>query len=141
MNNQWLLGVALCAAALGAQAQQGDESVTIPAPGLTIDQPVRLYYIGPSEIQEFRGVYELADGRLMHLTGSGTTIYAEVEGHGQHRMVATQRNTFVAQDRQLQVRLDLRRDGGVGGEVLMVVPERIAATGETVDRVIRLATR
>jgi hypothetical protein len=141
MKTQWLLGLALCAATLGTQAQPSDESVTIPARRLTIDLPERHYYVDPMELREFRGAYELSNGQLLTLSGVGNVIYAEVGEQGQHRMVATRHNTFVALDRKLQVRIGRGRDGEAGGEVLMAVPMRIAETGEIEERIVRLAAR
>lgn len=141
MKTQWLLGFALCAATLGTQAQPSDDSVTIPAPRLTIDLPDRHFYIDPNEAREFRGTYELSNGQVLKLSGVGNIMYGEVDDQGQHRLVATRHNTFVALDRQLQVRIDRGRDGETGGEVLMAVPMRIAETGEMVERIVRLAAR
>jgi hypothetical protein len=141
MKTQWLLGLALCAATLGTQAQPSDESVTIPARRLTIDLPERHYYIDPVALREFRGAYELSNGQLLTLSGTGNILYGEVGEHGRHRMVATGHNTFVALDRKLQVRIDRGQDGEGGGEVLMAVPMRIAETGEIGEYVVRLAAR
>lgn len=142
MKMQWLLGMALCAATLGTQAQPSDESVTIPAPRLTIDQPQRHYYIDPKESLEYRGTYELSDGQVLTLSAVGNVMYGEVGEQGRHRLVATRHNTFVAMDRKLQVRIDRSQDGEAGGgEVLMAVPMRIAETGEIGEHIVRLATR
>lgn len=141
MKTQWVLGLALCAATLGTQAQTSDESVKILAPRLTIDLPERHYYIDPQESREFRGTYELSNGQLLTLSGVGNIIYAEVGEQGRHRMVASRHNTFVALDRKLQVRIDRGQDGEAGGEVLMAVPMRIAETGEIEERIVRLAAR
>lgn len=141
MKTQWLLGVALCAAAFGTQAQPSDESVTIPAPRLTINLPDRHSYVNPQESREFRGTYELSNGQVLTLTAVGNIMYAEVGDQGQHRMVATRPNTFVALDRKLQVRIDRGQNGETGGEVLMAVPMRIAETGEIGEQVVRLAAR
>lgn len=141
MKTQWLLGVALCAAAFGTQAQPSDESVTIPAPRLTIGQPERQYYIDPKESLQFRGTYELSNGQVLTLSAVGNVMYGEVGDQGQHRLVATRHNTFVALDRKLQVRLDRGQAGDTAGEVLMAVPMRIAATGEIGEQIVRLAAR
>jgi hypothetical protein len=141
MKTQWLLGVALCAATFGTQAQPSDESVTIPAPRLTIDQPERHSYIDPKESREFRGTYELSNGQVLTLTAVGNVMYGEVGEQGQHRLVATRHNTFVALDRKLQVRIDRGQNGEASGEVLMAVPMRIAETGEIGEQVVWLAAR
>lgn len=142
MKTQWLLGAALCAACLGAQAQsQVEERVTIPAPRLTIDLPARIYHMDRSELREFRGTYELSDGRLLKLRGNDYMMYGEVGNEGEHRLIAANRNTFVALDRKLKVRIDLADSGEAGGEVLMAVPMQMADTGKIEEVVVSLATR
>jgi len=141
MKNKWLSGMALCVAALGAQAQTGDESVTIPAPRLKIELPAQRYHMSAADLKEFRGTYELANGQVLKLRGFGASLYGEVDEQGEHRMIAANHNTFVALDRKLQVRIDRGQDGETSGEVLMAVPMRAAATGEIEEQVVRLAAR
>ena len=142
MKNKWLLsGMALCAAMAGAQPQSDDESVTIPAPRLKIELPAQHYHMAASDLKEFRGTYELANGQVLKLRGFGASLYGEIDEQGEHRMIAANHNTFVALDRKLQVRIDHDRDGEAGGEVLMAVPMRVAETGEIGEQVVRLATR
>ncbi|MTV38131.1 hypothetical protein [Duganella radicis] len=141
MKNKWLLAIALCAAAMGAQAQQGDDSVTIPAPRLKIELPAQRYHMPAADLKEFRGAYELSNGQILRLRGVGTVLYGEIDDQGEHRMIAANRNTFVALDRKLQVRIDREQYGEPGGEVLMAVPVRVAETGEIGEHVVRLATR
>jgi hypothetical protein len=125
---------------MGAQAQS-EERVTIPPPRLTIDLPQRIYVMGNTEFNAFRGAYTLSDGRLLRLRSFGNLMYGEVGEEGAHRLVAANHNTFVALDRKLKVRIDLGEDGEAGGEVLMAVPVRMAATGEIEEVVVRLAGR
>ena len=142
MKIQWLIGIALSVATVGAlQAQPSDESVTIPAPRLKIELPARPYHMSIADLGEFKGAYELADGQILRLRGFGQALYGEVGDQGEHRMVAANRNTFVALDRKLQVRIDRGQDGEGGGEVLMAVPMQIAETGEITEHVVRLAAR
>jgi hypothetical protein len=140
MKTLWLLGAVLCAASMGAQAQI-DDRVTIPAPRLTIDLPERTYMMDSSEFREFRGTYTLSDGRQLRMRSFGRLMFAEVGEEGEHRLVAANRNTFVALDRKLKIRIDLADNGDVGGEVLMAVPMQMAGTGEVQDVVVRLAAR
>jgi hypothetical protein len=140
MKTLWLLGAVLCAASMGAQAQI-DDRVTIPAPRLTIDLPERTYMMDSSEFREFRGTYTLSDGRQLRMRSFGRLMFAEVGEEGEHRLVAANRNTFVALDRKLKIRIDLADNGNVGGEVLMAVPMQVAGTGEVQDVVVRLAAR
>lgn len=142
MKIQWLLGAVLFAASIAAQAQaQTEDRVTIPPPRLTIDLPQRTYVMDSSEFREFRGTYTLSDGRLLRMRSFGLHMYAEVGDEGEHRLVAANHNTFVALDRKLKVRIDLGDGGEAGGEVLMAVPMRVAATGEVEEVVVRLAAR
>lgn len=141
MKTQWLLGAVLCVAAFGTQAQPSDDSVTIPAPRLTIELPARPYHMSTADLSEFRGAYELANGQILYLRGVGRVLYGEVGEQGEHRMIAANHNTFVALDRKLQVRIDHGRDGEGGGEVLMAVPMQIAGSGEIGERIVRLAAR
>lgn len=141
MNKKWLLGVALCAAMAGTQAQQGEERVTIPAPRLKIELPAKQHHMTVADLNEFRGSYELSNGQILRLRGVGTVLYGEIDEQGEHRMIAASHNTFVALDRKLQVRIDRAQYGEPGGEVLMAVPVRVAETGEIGEHVVRLATR
>jgi hypothetical protein len=140
MKIQWLLGLALCAS-MGAQAQQSDESVTVPAPRLSIDLPDHRYHMDDWQMRQFRGSYTLDNGQTLHLRGGGTAVYGEIDELGPHRMVAIRPNTFVALDRKLQVRIDFDQNDDAGGEVLMAVPQRNLASGEITEQVVRLATR
>ena len=141
MKTQWLLGLALSAACLGAQAQQDQERVTIPAPRLTIELPARTYFMDRLEFSQFRGSYTLADGSTLRLRGNDYAMYGEIDNQGEHRLVAANDHTFVALDRKLKVRIDRADNGEVGGEVLMAVPMRLAASGEIEEVVVSLATR
>ncbi len=141
MKIQWLLGVAMCGAMLGVQAQQDSDSVRIPAPRLAIDLPARHYFMEREQLKEFRGEYQLSDGQTLKLSGNDYAMYAEVGDQGKHKLVAANRNTFVALDRKLKVTIDHQADGAVGGELLMMVPARMADTGEMGEIVVRLATR
>lgn len=139
---KWLAICALCAAWFGggALAQDPGERVTIPARALTIDVPSRRHYMDSAEYDEFRGWYQLSNGQTLSLSGKPGFMYAEIDQQGSHRIVATGRNAFVALDRQLKMRIDLRDDGSVGGEVVMVVPRKLADRGAAVE-VVALALR
>jgi len=140
MKIQWLLGAALCAATLGAAAQTAQESVTIPAPRLQIVVPAHTYQISRWDFADLPGIYELANGQTLRLRHNGFAMFAQLDDESQHRVVATGPSSFVALDRQLQVRIELREDGTYGGEVLIATPARMAATDQP-QEVIRLALR
>ena len=66
------------------------------------------------------------------IAGSIGAMYARIDDQDEHRIIAATSNSFVALDRQLAMRIDLRDDGSVGGEVLMMVPAESLASGEVV---------
>ncbi|MNM93127.1 hypothetical protein D3C81_1054920 [compost metagenome] len=83
----------------------------------------------------FRGGYELSNGQVLHLRNIGSVgalMYARIDDQEEHRIVATGSHSFVALDRQLAIRIDLRNDGSVGGEVLMQMPAAKLASGDIV---------
>jgi hypothetical protein len=143
MKTQLLLGVALCAAALGSNAQtrQDGESVTIPAPRLQIVVPEHTYRMDRRDFEEYSGGYELSNGQTLTLRHNGFAMYASLDGQEPHRIVATGRNAFVALDRKLQVKIELQPDGKVGGEVLIAMPSQKLADGSPGAEVVRVAMR
>lgn len=141
--NKWLAVCALCAASSfggSASAQEPGERVTIPGSALKIDIPDRRHYMDSADFDEFRGEYQLSNGQTLTLSGKGKFMYAEIDQLGQHRIIATARNAFVALDRQLKMRIDWRDNGSTGGEVLMVVPRRMAG-GAVTEEVVALVMR
>jgi len=143
MKTQLLLGVALCAAALGSNAQtrQEGESVTIAAPHLQIVVPERTRHMDRRDFDEYARIYELSNGQSLSLRHNGYAMYATLDGGEPHRIVATARNAFVALDRKLQLKIELQPDGSVGGEVLIAVPSQKLADGAPQEEVVRLAMR
>lgn len=125
------------------QATQGD-TVTIPAPAPSqIAAPGPARYMDTVEFSNYKGAYSLSNGQTLTLTQSrfGTKMYAEVDNLGAHRIVSTGKDTFVALDRQLQMRFEFKDDGDVGGELLMVVPGKTIAGAVQPDQLLRVALR
>ncbi|MFA9216996.1 MAG: hypothetical protein ACEQSK_07800, partial [Sphingomonadaceae bacterium] len=84
----------------------------------------------------------LSNGSSLTLSRKGNRMYAEIDDRGQHEIVGANANTFVALDRQLQVRIDLQRDGGVSGELLMVVPgPQVAGAAPAAPQYLLVALR
>jgi hypothetical protein len=136
--------VSLSAAWLPASAQtvQQEDRVTIPAPELRIEAPTRRHFMDEAEFGAFKGGYQLSNGQVLVLKRMGTRMYAEVGDMGQHQIVAISRNTFVALNQKLQVRIDIDQRGDVGGELLMVVPgSSVAGTDPGQDRLVHVAFR
>jgi len=141
MKKLWLMGMAL-GAVIGAQAQQSGDSVTIPPPQRKIEAPAQYHTLRWYQFdQEVRGAYSLSNGQSLYLSRDGTSMYAEIDNEGPHRIVATERNTFVALDGKLQVRLETPYPGKFGGEVLIARSVRSADTGEMSEQVVALAMR
>ncbi|MGK5080835.1 hypothetical protein [Janthinobacterium sp. HLX7-2] len=134
----WILAGTLGVCALLANAQSLPDNQTVFVPGgrmQTIELPAHRHIMSAEEFSPFRGGYELANGQVLHLRNTGiigAIMYARIDDQEEHRIVAASRDTFVALDRQLAMRIDLRDDGSVGGEVLMQVPAQTMASGDIV---------
>ncbi|MEF2266110.1 hypothetical protein V3C40_04865 [Janthinobacterium sp. LS2A] len=134
----WILAGTLGVCALLANAQSLPDSQTVVIPGgrlQTIEMPAQKHFMTAERFAPFRGGYELANGQVLYLRNAssiGAIMYARIDGQEEHRIVATDNNSFVALDRQLAMRIDLRDDGSVGGEVLMLVPAEKLASGDIV---------
>ena len=134
----WILAgtLGVCALLANAQSLPDSQTVTIPGGRLhTIELPAHRHFMNAEDFSPFRGGYELSNGQVLYLRNTssiGAIMYARIDNQDEHRIIATGRNSFVALDRQLAMRIDLRDDGSVGGEVLMRVPAEKLASGEIV---------
>jgi hypothetical protein len=134
----WILAGTLGVCALLANAQSLPDSQTVVIPGgrlQTIELPAHKHFMSAERFAPFRGGYELSNGQVLYLRNAGNIgalMYARIDGQEEHRIIASGSNSFVALDRQLAMRIDLRDDGSVGGEVLMVVPAEKLASGDIV---------
>ncbi|OEZ54094.1 hypothetical protein JAB5_08960 [Janthinobacterium sp. HH103] len=134
----WILAGTLGICALLANAQTLPDSQTVVIPGgrmQTIELPAHRHFMSAQEFSPFRGGYELSNGQVLYLRNAssiGAMMYARIDDQEEHRIVASGSNSFVALDRQLAMRIDLRDNGSVGGEVLMVVPAEKLASGDIV---------
>lgn len=134
----WILAgtLGVCALLANAQSLPDSQTVTIPGGRLhTIELPAHRHFMSAETFAPFRGGYELSNGQVLYLRNTssiGAIMYARIDNQDEHRIIATGRNSFVALDRQLAMRIDLRDDGSVGGEVLMRVPAEKLASGAIV---------
>lgn len=125
-----------------AQSSKEVETVTISNPSLKIEVPSQTYRMSSDDFYPFRGQYELSNGQTLALFERVDGRYAQVSGQSSHRIVATAENAFVAIDRQLKMRIDLKDNGEVGGELYMLVPSKKQANGEvSQEQVVLLAFR
>ena len=134
----WILAgtLGVCALLANAQSLPDSQTVTIPGGRLhTIELPAHRHFMNAEDFSPFRGGYELSNGQVLHLRNAGSIgaiMYARIDNQDEHHIIASGRNSFVALDRQLAMRIDLRDDGSVGGEVLMRVPAEKLASGAIV---------
>lgn len=139
-----LLSAILALAASTAVAQSDTASdiprVDVPGRALTIEVPARPRHMMADDFKQFAGEYDLSNGDTLALRRSGGLMYARIGNQDEHRIVATGRNSFVALDRQLKVRIDHNNDGTVGGELVIVVPSQKLADGSmTEERIASIA--
>lgn len=134
----WIMAgtLGVCALLANAQSLPDSQTVTIPGGRLhTIELPAHRHFMNAEDFSPFRGGYELSNGQVLHLRNAGSIgaiMYARIDNQDEHRIIASGRNSFVALDRQLAMRIDLRDDGSVGGEVLKRVPAEKLASGAIV---------
>lgn len=113
----WILAgtLGVCALLANAQTLPDSQTVTIPGGRLhAIELPAHRHLMTAQEFAPFRGGYELANGQVLHLRNAGSIgafMYARIDDQEEHRIVASSRDSFVALDRQLAMRIDLRDDG------------------------------
>lgn len=105
------------------------EAVLVPALAPQIELPVQAYAMTQDEFHDYKGRYDLSNGQTLRLFNHGGAMYAEIDHQGEHRLVASKYNAFVATDRQLKMRIDLNDDGTVDGELTMVLPAPSMASG------------
>jgi len=119
-----LLCVLPCVVAAQTVDQQ-PSTVRVPAP-LSIDLPAKAISPALTNFDNYKGAYDLSDGRVISLTQRGTHMYAEIDGMERVRLLAADMNSFVAVDRSMKLNLGHRFDGDVHGEVLLAPRDMIA---------------
>lgn len=122
-----LMLVALLASLpLAATAQTApDNAITIR--GYTIDLPAKAYRMFPGDFDDYKRVYDLANGDTLAMRQIGYRMYASVGDGEQKELVAAAPGVFVALDRELKITLKRDGFGDFRGEVWMVVPGRATA--------------
>lgn len=135
---QLMLVALLGSLSLAAPAQtEPDNAVTIR--GYSIELPAKAYRMFPGDFDDYKRVYDLANGDTIAMTQTGQRMYARLGDGERKELVAAAPGVFVARDRELKI--TLRRDisGDFRGEVLMVVPGRATAQADE-GRHIRLVS-
>ncbi|MTW14005.1 hypothetical protein GM658_25660 [Pseudoduganella eburnea] len=114
-----LLVFALTAYADGS----GEQKVLIPAA-----KEVQRHYITPDEFQQYKGAYELSNGKTLWLMRKQTRIYARVDDQSEHEITRTGLGKFTALDGKMDMDLVFAPDESVSGH-LSYVDESPAVAG------------
>lgn len=143
---KFLLAAMLGAISLTAAAQTAsqDERVNVPGSALKIELPAVRLHLSREETSLYRGGYTLSNGQILHLRsyGQSSALYGEIDGQGQHKLVAASPNTFVALDRALKVTINLNSDDEASGEVLIAQPRQRMADGSwSQEKIVSAALR
>lgn len=132
----FVLASILGAFAFSAAAQTTGNSETVTISGAKAGASQQVRTMSPDEFNRFSGSYELSNGQSLALFTRGLKKYAALHGEAWHELVATSSNSFVSKDKQLQMTIDVNESGEVRGELLMVVPDRLAGGGSGGTRTI-----
>ncbi|MES2104522.1 MAG: hypothetical protein V4634_10920 [Pseudomonadota bacterium] len=124
-----------------AQTVSDSDTVTISGAERTIALPDHYSNMWPDQFRDYLGAYSLSNGKILTVFSRGTRVYAKLQDQSAHQLVATAANTFVALDRKLKMRIELRDNGDVGGELLMAVPRESLSGGGTGEQLVSFAFR
>jgi hypothetical protein len=137
MMKRVLLFALLSAVAL-ASAAQTPEGASVEVRGSQFQLPSKAYPVFPRDLDNFAGTYQLSNGETMKLRRAGARMYADIGNRPAKKLVAISANEFIALDRQVRMTLTETDDGGMAGEMLMVVPRTYSDLGHDV---VRLSVR
>ena len=126
-----------------AQSVPDGSSVRISASEQTIHLPKQVHRMFQGDFDEFKGAYDLANGKTLSLTVQGRRMFAEVDGQEKTEIVAAARNVFIALDEKMKITIEHEWNGDVGGELLWIMQPRSAqsANGFNGETVIAVALR
>jgi hypothetical protein len=88
------------------------------------------YEMSPAEFNKFKGDYKLGNGMTLSLFEKNQARFAQIDDSDQHEIIAVARNAFVAQDKQLKMRINLNEDGKGSGELNYILPPLFSAEGQ-----------
>lgn len=121
----------LSALSLPVLAQSSDvNSVTIKAHS-TNPEVKKHYRMSPDEFGQFVATYDLSNGMSLTLFNRGSILYAKLSNESAERIVATSGNSFESKESLLKVRIDLKDNGDVGGEVQIPITSSTVADAKT----------
>jgi len=136
-----ILSAVLSACSLAAAAQNSaSDTVTISAAAQKNSLENRRSML-PDEFHKFAGSYELANGKSLALFTRGLKKYAKLQDEAWHEIVATSANSFVSLDKHLEMTIERKDNGDIGGELLIRGQEPAVAGSENVEHVGIVAAR
>jgi hypothetical protein len=124
MMKRLLLTALLASVSLGAGAQTSP-TTSVEVRGYPVEAPTQTYRLFRSELDAYKGAYDLSNGQGMVIRQAGQRIYADVGNLPTKELVAIARGVFVSNDRSLK--MNLVKDG-VTAEITGTVMMRVADT-------------
>ena len=114
----------LFALALTAFAQStGEQQVLIPA-----SKEAQRLYMPASDFEQYRGAYDLSNGKTLYLVRKAARMYASVDEQAPHEIKYTGHGGFEALDGKMSMNLVVASDDKVSGQ-LSYVDESPAVAG------------
>lgn len=116
----------LSALSLPVLAQSSDVS------SVTIKPEVKQHYrMNLDEFGQFVAIYDLSNGMSIALYNRGNNMYAKLSNEFPERIFATSGNSFESKESLLKIRIDLKDNGEVGGEVQIPIASSTVADAKT----------
>lgn len=123
----------LLAFALTAYAQStGDQTVLVPAA-----KAFQRTYMSPDEFSQYKGAYDLSNGKTLWLIRKQTRMYARVDDQSEHEITRAGRGKFAALDGKMSMELVFAPDDSVSGS-LSYVDESAPAIAGVAPKVIEI---
>lgn len=129
----------LLAFALTATAQSsGEQQVVVPASKAHVQRT----YMAPGDFAQYKGAYDLSNGKILHLTRKQTRMYARVDQQTEHEITRAGPGKFQALDGSMSMHLVFAPDDSVSGELSYIDEEQRVAAGLPLQVTrIRIASR
>ena len=83
-----------------------------------------------SEFAQFKRTYELSNGNTLSLFSRSNLKFAKLDDGTWHSIVATGPNSFISNDHQLEMAINLQDDDKVSGYLLMPVTSSSVAVND-----------
>ena len=129
----------LLAFAMTAIAQSsGEQQVVVPASKAQLQRT----YMAPGDFAQYKGSYDLSNGKTLHLTRKQTRMYARVDQQTEHEITRAGHGRFQALDGRMAMHLVFAPDDTVHGELSYIDEDQRVAAGQALQVThIRIASR